>query len=114
MPDGKYDDNKDITVCRWHSGVIVEIESMKIALNLARGELDRRLEGMNEFREQLRNQAQTFVTREYSEVRNQNIEDRVRSLENKKSNLEGRMWILPTIIVIIQIVLTVFTIVTRN
>ena len=103
-------DNKDFCVCRLHSGVTVEIKSMQDAIRLARKELDRRLDGMNEFRDQLRNQAATFVTREISDVQHKRLEDRLSSLEKQKSNLEGRMWIIPSIIVLIQLGVLIFKI----
>ena len=98
-------DSKNNNTCYLHSGIRAEIDSMKNALDLARRELDRRLEGMNEFREQLKNQAATFIIRESYEISYKGLERRLRVLETKKSNLEGRLWIIPTIIVIIQIVL---------
>ena len=110
MPDGK-ENNKATNVCPWHSGIVVEIKSMQKALDLARKELDRRLEGMNEFREQLRMQASTFVTRDTSEVHYKSIENRLRILENNKNNLEGRMWIIPAIIVLIQLAILIFKII---
>jgi len=87
--------------------MFIKIDSMEKALFLARQELDRRLEGMNEFREQLRAQANTFVTREIADTRYMAMEDRLRSLEDKRSNLEGRMWIIPTVIIIIQIIIMI-------
>ena len=103
MPDGQ--NSKD--VCKWHFAVKTEIDSLKEARDLARQELDRRLEGMNEFREQLRSQANTFLTREIADTRYMVMEQRIRVLESKRSNLEGRMWIVPTIIIIIQIVIMI-------
>ena len=98
-------DGKNNNTCYLHSGIRAEIDSMKNALDLARRELDRRLEGMNEFREQLKNQASTFLIRESYDISHKTLEERVRNLEVQKSNLEGRLWIIPTIIVIIQIAL---------
>lgn len=97
-------------VCKWHSGIAVELKSIQMALNLARRELDRRLEGMNEFREQLRAQANTFMTIKEYDIAHKELERRIRALEENKSNLEGRMWIIPSIIVLIQLGLLVFKI----
>jgi len=101
-------DHQATNVCPWHSGVKAEIKSMQRALDVARQELERRLEGMNEFREQLRSQANTFVIREANDVMNKEMERRVRIIETNRSNLEGRMWVIPTIIVLIQIAIVIF------
>ena len=108
MENGRTNHELDKAVLNLEKLFNVKIESMEKALQLARKDLNYRLEGMNEFREQLRNQASTFITRESSELRLQVLENRITSLENKKSNLEGRMWIIPTIIVIIQIGILLF------
>jgi hypothetical protein len=49
--------------CIHHSGVTSEIKAIKEAVDLARTQLEKRLEGMNEFRNQLNAQAATFVSR---------------------------------------------------
>ena len=49
------------------------LASLEKASELARVTLEKRLEGMNEFREQLRSQASLFVTRDYMEARLETI-----------------------------------------
>ena len=110
MPDSEKN-NKD--VCKWHFAVESEIKSLKEARNLARSELERRLEGMNEFRDQLRSQAGTFVTREVADTRYGIIDKRVKTLEEKRSNLEGRMWAIPVAIVIVQILLMIAAVILK-
>jgi hypothetical protein len=56
------------------------------ALELSSGELNRRLEGMNEIRSQLDRQAATFVTREKSEA----IYERIATVETLLAASEAR------------------------
>ena len=50
-------------VCLHHSGICQSIKALREATDVARREMDRRLEGMNEFRAQLERQAGMFVIR---------------------------------------------------
>jgi len=61
--------------------ICLKWESSEQALKLARQDLERRLEGMNEFRAQLEKQTQTFVTKsEYNIVRDR-IEKDLKSIQ---------------------------------
>ena len=51
------------------------------ALVEAKKDLERRLSGMNEFREQLQGQATTFLTKERFEVEKKSIDDIIRQIE---------------------------------
>ena len=51
------------------------------ALSLARHEMERRLESMNEFRDQLEKQAGTFATKTEENLKHSTLEDRVRAVE---------------------------------
>lgn len=53
------------------------VQAVEKGTSLARGELERRLEGMNEFREQLRDQASRFITRDEVEQKISLAESRV-------------------------------------
>lgn len=101
--------------------------------SVERGQLDKRLESMNEFRAQLKDQATTFVTRNESSVlenamrtelnRLSNLigktvpreetqavrdrfEGRIKMLEEKGANLDGKMWAFGGIFTIANIVLS--------
>ena len=66
--------------------VEAQIESFDKALNLAREQLEKRLEGMNEFRQSLKDQNSTFVTKtEHSFI----CQD-VRDLRENKARMEGK------------------------
>lgn len=64
------------------------------ALQVARNAMEYRLEGMNEFREQLTQQGQTFASRENVEVVREHILQRLRDIENTQAILNGRLWAL--------------------
>jgi hypothetical protein len=54
-----------------------KLESTERALALARSELDRRLESMNEFRLQMKDQASTFICREEYEAKHQLLIEKI-------------------------------------
>lgn len=91
--------------------LVLRDEATSKALTLATGTMERRLEGMNEFREQLRSQAGTFVTRESIEPVMNAEKERVRALELWKSNIEGRIIMiavgLPLFFAVFQVALKV-------
>ena len=91
----------------------IRLEALDKALNIAKIENDRRLEGMNEFRAELEKNSLLFVTRESNDILHSNqadilekISERLRAIEQAKSNLDGRVVAIGFIIVIlIQIAL---------
>lgn len=56
-------------------------DALALALNVAKGEIDRRLEGMNELREQITSERGTYVTREVLDQKLSAIEGRVARVE---------------------------------
>lgn len=78
------------------------------ARRIAFSTMDRRLEGMNEIREQLGAQASTFLLRTTYDARHQALEDRIGKVENKQSNVDGRFWVLGVVFVIVQVALELF------
>lgn len=79
--------------------VDMRFTNIERATDLASNAVDKRLEGMNEFREQLNKQAALFVTRSELEdklkaesILNRALEARISLLENTISNLQGRFW----------------------
>jgi transcriptional regulator GlxA family with amidase domain len=63
----------------------------QMALKLANDAMEKRLEGMNEFREALREQAASFVRRTEMDVARDSLELRVRSVETRFAWLVGYM-----------------------
>lgn len=64
------------------------------ALDKASVAVDRRLEGMNEFREQLTNQATTFLPRNEYQVQHDALIDRVALLESWRNKTLGGVAVL--------------------
>lgn len=78
-----------------------------VAMNLARGEINRRLEDMNELRQQITSERGQFLPRELFDRMHSLFEDRLRSLENDRANLQGRMWIGGALLLMIQLGLAI-------
>ena len=68
------------------------------ALKKASLEIDRRLEGMNEFREQLNKQASTFITRDEYQLS-------LKLVEQKITNLSRILYIGIGIFIVLEVVL---------
>ncbi len=68
------------------------------ALKSAKGEMERRLEGMNEFREQLDRQATTFISRSEYDVKHENIVQKIDSISKM-------VYIGVGILVVVQVVI---------
>ena len=69
------------------------------ATDLARQQMDKRLEGMNEFRQQLSEQANRLITREEVQAKQDayipainETQRRLSLLETTQANMQGRMW----------------------
>lgn len=100
-------DGMDGNVCLFHSGfdaritgvcnkiaekeklTDVKIEGIERAIEAARREMDRRLEGMNEFRAQLFSQANTFYSKGEHEVYKEQITARLNGIEKTLFYKEG-------------------------
>ena len=95
------------------------IEAVEDATRLAAGILERRLEGMNEFRDQLKDQASQFVTRDELGLQLKSINDNITELRTFKDRLEGKAsqqsvniaWGIAAVGIIISITATVISLV---
>jgi SMC interacting uncharacterized protein involved in chromosome segregation len=77
------DKKQDIEIARLEE----RLSAANIAREIAVKDMERRLEGMNEFREQLNRQTQTFVTRETFEI---NHKELCKKLEELKEEVQRR------------------------
>jgi hypothetical protein len=68
----------------------VRIDALEKATEVAAKEMNRRLEGMNEFRAQLDKQTRTFIDKDHFESRWDSLCNRVVSLENFKERQVGK------------------------
>jgi hypothetical protein len=65
-------------------------QSIKSATTLAKKENDRRLAGMNEFREALKDAQSTFVTRNESSIQHDRMENDIKFLREDRAKMEGK------------------------
>ena len=91
-------------LCPHHSGIESELKALCAKMNLrfesnekqielAKQEMERRLEGMNEFRAQLSNQAGTFLSRTEAQLQLEKLITRIVLLEKSVNFREGsRHW----------------------
>lgn len=82
-------------------------ESVQRALDKAEATMNQRLNGMNEFRDTLRDQAGTFVSRSDLAGLEKATDVRLKILENKNANLEGRLWAIGAGITIINLAIAI-------
>lgn len=66
------------------------IDAIEQAVAKAECQLNKRLEGMNEFREEIKDHAARLLTRAEYEVAHRAVESELRKLELARSNQEGR------------------------
>ena len=65
-------------------------ESIVVSTNLARENMERRLEGMNEFRQALKDSNDSFITRQEWQIQITKMEEDIRMLREAKANTEGK------------------------
>ncbi len=70
--------------------VDIRFQQAERSTDLARSEMERRLEGMNEFRDTLKDQAARFVTREELNAQLVRVDEAIRSLELSRAELKGK------------------------
>jgi hypothetical protein len=67
-----------------------KITSLEKAVGVASQAMDRRLEGMNEFRDSLKDQSEKFVTKDEYIAGHDRVADDIRMLREAKANMEGK------------------------
>ena len=76
--------------------------------SLARVEINRRLDEMNKLREQINQERGFYVTRDLHDKLEDSLDTRLKLLENTKSNIEGRLWMIGGIISAIVVLVDLF------
>lgn len=74
------------------------LEAMHVAVGKAEEQLGKRLEGMNEFRDTLRDQASRLATKDEFYIRGNETDRRIKELEISKARLEGRSAIISVVV----------------
>ena|SRR2546430_6284606 len=82
---------------RWDSHIREHI-LLKEAIDAAHTVLEARLTAMNEFRSQIQDERHEFMKRSEYDIHHDQLEKRVSKLENDKSNLDGRFWMLGSVL----------------
>jgi len=68
----------------------LKYNDIKQSTELARNSMDKRLDGMNEFRETLKDQASRFITRTEIDSKMEVVYSNIKNLEISKATLEGK------------------------
>jgi hypothetical protein len=66
------------------------VDAAEKAVLLARDDMNRRLEGMNEFRQQLEKQTATFVDKSYYDVEHRSLREELNRLREWKNIQDGK------------------------
>ena len=66
------------------------IVALEKATTIAAINMEKRLDGMNEFRSQLKDQASTFISRNEYTVMMEKLQQDIKTLQISKANLEGK------------------------
>jgi len=83
----KYFDSKFAYLEKWIAEKFTAVEK---STESSRVSMEKRLEGMNEFRDTLRDQASQFVTRNTLDAQLTNISKDLQLLKENKANIEGK------------------------
>lgn len=59
------------------------------AVTKAEAAHEKRLEGMNEFRNQLNDQQKTFISRDYYDAQHRSLEEKITAVDRKASKIEN-------------------------
>lgn len=86
--------------------VCLKWEAQSDALKLARENLEKRLDSMNEIREQLNRQASTFVTKTEYDIIKTRFEDEIRSLQLSRAEMAGKSAVNVALVISVLSLLT--------
>jgi len=65
-------------------------DTLEKDMNKASAQMDKRLEGMNEFRSALKDQSGKFLTKDEFNIQHLRVQDDIRILRESKATLEGK------------------------
>jgi hypothetical protein len=83
-----------------------KIDTIHSEVNKAEVALSKRLEGMNEFRDTLKDQAAQLATRIEVDRQLSTIDERIKSLELSRANVEGKAAIVASVVSIVTSAIT--------
>jgi hypothetical protein len=73
-----------------YNHIDLKIIAIEKSTTLAKESMERRLEGMNEFRDSLKDQSEKFVSASEYNIKISRIEEDIRLLRESKATLEGK------------------------
>jgi hypothetical protein len=73
-----------------YNHIDLKTTAIERSTTLARDAMEKRLEGMNEFRDSLKDQSDKFVTKNEYEIKLGRVEEDIRLLRESKASLEGK------------------------
>ncbi len=82
-----------------------QIKLIDIGTVKALAQLDKRLEGMNEFRDSLRDQAARFETKEGSDLKLRPLYDKLEALTQARALLDGKLIVVTSLVAVVASVL---------
>jgi hypothetical protein len=93
------------------------LSALEKAISEAKHDLEKRLEGMNEFRAQLKDQAYSFITRNEYALCIERINSEINSLKEFKAALDGkasqRSTIISIVISVISLIIGIIAIIIK-
>ena len=105
-----------VAIASLHKEIELRAKSADTAIRLATDAMDARLEGMNEFRDQLNRQTHTFYTRTEADLKHEHftgkIDDlikRVNAVELLKAEITGKVTTLAVVVTLYTTVLVALT-----
>lgn len=83
-------------------------EARQLAIDKAEASTNLRLESMNEFRSQLKDQASQFATKEEVEARARVVDAHLAMIDNRFASFDGQLKVYAGIFVVVQLVLGIW------
>jgi hypothetical protein len=82
-----------------------QVKSIEAKTELAKADIDTRLQGMNEFRDALRDQASRLATRQELDLHVSSMDKRIKSIEISRATADGKTIMLSGFIAFIASIL---------
>lgn len=95
----------------WQTEHLERHKDLTVAVSTAASEINRRLDEMNELRKQIESERGQYVRRDMYDREHASLRDlfdnRIKALENDRSNLNGRLWAVGATIAFVLSVVTI-------
>jgi limonene-1,2-epoxide hydrolase len=88
---------------QWESLHMVVHRQEQLARDKAEGAINERLEGMNEVRAQINEERGSYATRVEMDAVNSSTDGRLKTLERKDANTDGKFWVFGAIVILVNL-----------